>query len=162
MGNKRKSLLGDESGAVMVFGLLACVLLGGVLWTVIGAREMTAFRERAQDAADSAAYSTAVMVSRGMNTLVLFNIIMSLVLAVRVALKVLQFALLIAGGVLLLAGLFTAGATIAPAMSLFAAAGTVQSMLGVVNPMIATGLEGLQMAAEGVQAALPAFAQGAG
>jgi putative Flp pilus-assembly TadE/G-like protein len=155
-------LIRDQSGAVMVFGLLACVLLVGLLWTVIGVGEMTTFRERAQDAADSAAYSTAVMVSRGMNILVLFNIIMSLVLAVRVALKVLQFALLIAGGVLLLAGLFTAGATVGPAMALFAAAGTVQSMLGVVNPVIAAGLEGLQIAAGGVQAALPAFAQGAG
>jgi hypothetical protein len=103
-----------------------------------------------------------VMNSRGMNTLVLFNVIMSLVLAVRVALKVLQFALLIAGGVLLLAGLFTAGATVGPAMALFAAAGTVQSMIASVNPVIAVGLEGLQMAAGGVQAALPAFAQGAG
>jgi putative Flp pilus-assembly TadE/G-like protein len=155
-------LLRDESGAVMIFGLLSCVLLLGLLWTVIGVGEMTSFRERAQDAADSAAYSTAVMISRGMNTLVLFNIIMSLVLAVRVALKVLQFALLIAGGVLLLAGLFTAGATVGPAMALFAAAGTVQSMLGAINPAIALGLEGLQLAAGGVQAALPAFAQGAG
>ena len=34
----------------MVFGLLACVLLVGVLWTVIGVGEMTSFRERAQDA----------------------------------------------------------------------------------------------------------------
>ncbi|HET7538711.1 MAG TPA: pilus assembly protein TadG-related protein, partial [Polyangiaceae bacterium] len=156
------ALVRDQRGAVMVFGLLACVLLVGLLWTVIGVGEMTSFRERAQDAADSAAYSTAVMVSRGMNTLVLFNVLMSLVLAVRVALKVLQFALLIAGGVLLLAGLFTAGATVGPAMSLFAAAGTVQSMLGTVNPVIAAGLEGLQLAAGGVQAAMPAFAQGAG
>ena len=154
-------LIRDQSGAVMVFGLLACVLLVGLLWTLIGVGEMTSFRERAQDAADSAAYSAAVMISRGMNTLVLFNIVMSLVLAVRVALKVLQFALLIAGGVLLLAGFFTAGATVGPAMALFAAAGTVQQMLGFVNPMIQVGLEGLQMAAGGVQAALPAFAQGA-
>ena len=146
----------------MVFGLLACVLLVGLLWTVIGVGEMTSFRERAQDAADSTAYSTAVMISRGMNTLVLFNILMSLVLAVRVALKVLQFALLIAGGVLLLAGFFTAGATVGPAMALFSAAGTVQSMLASVNPVIAAGLEGLQMAAGGVQTAMPAFAQGAG
>jgi hypothetical protein len=152
----------DAGGAVMVFGLLACILLVGVLWTVIGVGEMTAFRERAQDAADSAAYSSAVMVSRGMNTLVLFNIIMSLILAVRVALKVLQFALLIAGGVLLLAGLFTAGATVGPAMALFSAAGTVQSALGTVNPVINAGLQGLQMVAGGIQTALPAFAKGAG
>jgi hypothetical protein len=151
----------EERGAVLIFGLLACVLLVGVLWTVIGAGEMTAFRERAQDAADSAAYSAAVMVSRGMNTIVLFNVLMSLILAVRVALKVLQFALLIAGGILLLAGIFTAGATVGPAMSLFAAAGEVQSMLGVVNPIINLGLQGLQLVAGGVQSALPAFASGA-
>jgi hypothetical protein len=160
--SKQRELFRDQSGAVMVFGLLACVLLVGVLWTVIGVGEMTTFRERAQDAADSAAYSTAVMVSRGMNTLVLFNIIMSLVLAVRVALKVLQFALLIAGGVLLLAGLFTAGATVGPAMALFAAAGTVQNMIAAVATPINLGLQGLQMAAGGVQTAMPAFAQGAG
>ncbi len=152
----------DERGAVLVFGLLACVLLVGVLWTVIGVGEMTTFRERAQEAADSAAYSTAVMVSRCMNTIVLFNVVMSLILAVRVALKVLQFALLIAGGILLAAGFFTAGATVGPAMSLFAAAGEVQTMIGAVNPMINVGLQGLQMVAGGVQAALPAFARGAG
>lgn len=151
----------DEAGAVMVFGLLACVLLVGVLYTVIGVGEMASFRERAQDAADSAAYSAAVMVSRGMNTLVLFNIIMSLILAIRVALKVLQFALLIAGGVLLLAGLFTAGATVGPAMALFSAAGTVQTMINTVNPMINLGLQGLQLVAGAVQATLPASAQGA-
>jgi len=158
----KSQLIRDESGAVMVFGLLACVLLVGLLWTLIGVGEMTSFRERAQDAADSAAYSTAVMISRGMNILVLFNIIMSLVLAVRVALKVLQFALLIAGGVLLLTGLFTAGATVPAAMALFAAAGTVQEVLAASKAVIDGGLEGLQMAAGGVQAALPAFAQGAG
>jgi len=152
----------DQSGAVMVFGLLACVLLVGVLWTVIGAGEVTAFRERAQDAADSTAYSTAVMVSRGMNTLVLFNLVLSLILAVRVALKVLQFALLVAGGVLLAAGFFTAGATIGPAMALFSAAGSVQSLLGTVNPIINGGLQGLQAVAGAVQASLPALARGAG
>lgn len=146
----------DERGAVMVFGLMACVLLVGVLWTIIGVGEMTVFRERAQDAADSAAYSTAVMVSRGMNTIVLFNVLMSLVLAVRVALKVLQFALLIAGGILLLALMFPA------AIALFSAAGTIQSVIGAVNPVINVALQGLQMVAGGVQSALPAFAAGAG
>ena len=50
--SKQRELFRDQSGAVMVFGLLACVLLVGVLWTVIGVGEMTTFRERAQDAAD--------------------------------------------------------------------------------------------------------------
>jgi hypothetical protein len=47
-------------------------------------------------------------------------------------------------------------------MALFSAAGSVQSLLSTVNPIINGGLQGLQAVAGGVQASLPALARGAG
>jgi hypothetical protein len=46
-----------------------------------------------QEAADATAYSGAVLHARGMNLIVMINLIMAMVLAIRVALKVLQIVL---------------------------------------------------------------------
>jgi hypothetical protein len=74
----------DERGAILVIGVVAGALLVGALWHIAGIGDAIAWRERAQDAADAAAFENAVWNARGMNVIVAINIVMSLVLAVLV------------------------------------------------------------------------------
>jgi hypothetical protein len=84
----------DDRGAVLVLALLMCTLLVGILWFVIGIGDVVVARERAQGASDAAAFSAAVIHARGMNFLVLVNLVMAAILAVRVMLKLLQVVLI--------------------------------------------------------------------
>ena len=80
----------------MLIGLLMAVFLVGILYHVVGIGDAVLHRERMQDAADAAAFSGAVLHARGMNLVVLINIIMAALLAILVALKLLQSLLHIA------------------------------------------------------------------
>ncbi|HMA93419.1 MAG TPA: hypothetical protein VKP30_12080 [Polyangiaceae bacterium] len=152
-----RQLHANDRGAILVFGLLACILLVGVLWTMIGVGDITAFRERAQDAADSGAYSSAVMMARGMNTIVLFNLLMSFVLAVRIVLKLMQLGVLIAA-----AACFASIIFIPVGATLLGVVGTIQSAITATREPINMALEGLNLAANSVQTTIPAFAKGTG
>jgi len=79
-----RNLTQDTRGAILIVGIVFGVLLVGALWHVAGIGDAIAWRERAQDAADSAAFENAVWNARGMNVLVAINIVMSLVLAILV------------------------------------------------------------------------------
>ncbi len=80
--------LRDDRGAVAVVGLVMAVLLVGLLWYVVGVGNAVAARERAQEAADAAAFSVAVGQARGMNTLVLINLILSVLAGIRLVVNV--------------------------------------------------------------------------
>ncbi|HEY5956176.1 MAG TPA: hypothetical protein VIV60_06475, partial [Polyangiaceae bacterium] len=151
----QRKLRTDERGAILVVGLLGCILLVGVLWTLIGVGDIAAFRARGQDAADSGAYSAALMMARGMNTIVLFNVIMSFVLAVRVVLKVMQFAVLAAAIVC-----FATIILIPVGVALLGLVSVIQELITAVNPPINLALQGLNLAANGVQMVIPSFAKG--
>jgi hypothetical protein len=84
MSQREPRIQADESGAIMVVGIVMGAFLVGALWHVASIGDAIIWRERAQDAADTAAFEAAVWNARGMNTLVLINIIMSLVMAVLV------------------------------------------------------------------------------
>lgn len=84
MSTQRSSLKKDDRGAILVLGVVAGALLVGALWHVAGIGDAIAWRERAQDAADAAAFENAVWNARGMNVIVAINIVMSMVLAVLV------------------------------------------------------------------------------
>jgi hypothetical protein len=79
-----QDLARDTRGAILIVGIVFGVLMVGALWHVAGIGDAIAWRERAQDAADSAAFENAVWNARGMNVIVAINIVMSLVLAVLV------------------------------------------------------------------------------
>jgi len=81
----------------MVLGIFMCACLVGGLWYIAGIGSAIVYRERLQEAADATAFSGAVLHARGMNLIVLINLIMAMVLAIRVAMKVVQLALVIAG-----------------------------------------------------------------
>jgi hypothetical protein len=93
------ALVGDERGAVMVVGIVMCTCLVGALWYLAGIGDAIVYRERLQEAADATAFSGAVLHARGMNLIVLINLVMACVLAVRVAMKVVQLTLVFAAAV---------------------------------------------------------------
>jgi putative Flp pilus-assembly TadE/G-like protein len=83
----------DERGAILVMGIVMAVLLVGVLYYLEGVGESLFHRERLQDAADAAALSTAIGHARGMNLIVFINLIMAALVAVLLALKVIEMLL---------------------------------------------------------------------
>lgn len=91
----------DQRGAVMVLGVFMCACMAGILWYVIGIGDAIVYRERLQEGADAVAFSAATLHARGMNLIVLLNLMMACVLGVRVAMKAAQSALLVAGGICL-------------------------------------------------------------
>ena len=79
------------------------VFLTAAAYYVVGIGEAVVYRERLQDAADTAAFSAAVLNARGMNLLALINMVMAALLAILVALKLAET--IIAVAVVLIAGL---------------------------------------------------------
>jgi len=82
--NTLRSLTRDERGGLLVIGILMGSLLVGGLWYLASVGDAILWREHAQDAADAAAFENAVWNARGMNTLVMLNMLMAAVMAVLV------------------------------------------------------------------------------
>ncbi len=72
---RRGSLARDENGAIMIAGIFVSAFLVGALYMLIGASTAMQHGERMQDAADSAAFSSAQMHAKGMNLIVLNNMV---------------------------------------------------------------------------------------
>lgn len=85
-----RSLIDDRRGAVMVVAVFMAAFLVGALWYVIGIGHAALYRERMQDGADAVAYAAAVYHARGMNIIVMINVIMAALLAILIALKLVQ------------------------------------------------------------------------
>jgi hypothetical protein len=79
----------------MVLGIFMCTCLVGILWYLAGIGDAIIYRERMQEASDAVAFSAAVIHARGMNLIVLINLLMALILSIRVAMKVAQVVCLI-------------------------------------------------------------------
>jgi hypothetical protein len=88
-----QSLKRDEGGAIMVMGVFMAVLLVGSIYYVMGIGQSIIYHEYMQDAADAGAFGAAVIHARGMNILAFLNIISAAVMAVLVALKVIEYLL---------------------------------------------------------------------
>jgi hypothetical protein len=86
----RRDLVADEQGAIMVIGIFMCVFLVGALWYIAGIGDALVFHERMQEAADSVAFSAAIIEARGMNIIVLMNLLMAAILAIRVAINLIK------------------------------------------------------------------------
>jgi hypothetical protein len=108
-----RDLRRDTRGAAIVIGLFFAVMLSGFLYYVIGIGEAIVYRETMQDAADAGAFSAAVVHARGMNVIVLINLIMAALLAVLIALKLIQTLILTAMAVAFALAFVTFGATLA-------------------------------------------------
>lgn len=83
-GEPQRALARDDRGGLLIIGILMGSLLVGGLWYLASIGDAILWREHAQDAADAAAFENAVWNARGMNTLVMMNMLMALVMAVLV------------------------------------------------------------------------------
>ncbi len=80
----------DERGAVLVMAVFMSVFLVGMLYFVVGIGEALFRREGLGDAADAAAFAAAILHARGMNLIAFINLVMAALLAVLVAIRVVQ------------------------------------------------------------------------
>jgi len=84
------SLFGDGRGAASVFVVFfACVLVACV-FGLHASYEALAQREHLQDAADAAAFASAVVHAKGMNLVVLIHVVMAALLAIVVGLRLVE------------------------------------------------------------------------
>lgn len=135
------SLADDERGAMIVIGLFFAVMLSGFLYYVIGIGEAIVYRETMQDAADAGAFSAAVVHARGMNVLVLINMIMAALLAVLIALKLIETLIIGAIAVCTALAFVTFGATLAAIPPLNTARTAVRQVHDVTRRVVFPLLE---------------------
>lgn len=76
-----------DRGAILLVGLVMAMWLCGCLWMIVGIGDAAMQRERLQDGADAASYASAVYHARGMNVIVMINLVMAAILSVLAALK---------------------------------------------------------------------------
>ncbi len=147
--------LRDERGAIMVMGIFMCACLVGALWYLAGIGDALLLRERVQEAADAAAFSGAALHARGMNLIVLINLVMACILGIRVALKVVQLTLVILGAIFLALSWLGLGPLGGACME---AAGELESAIGELKPFIDNALKALSKAEIGIARVAPAAA----
>jgi len=143
--------LRDERGAILVIGVFMCACMAGALWYVIGIGDAIIYRERLQEGADAVAFSAAALDARGMNLIVLLNLLMACVLGVRVAMKAAQASLIVIGGI----------CAIFPPLEGFAAtcfniASDLQTAIVDTRPAINDTLKALSRAQVGIKMMVPA------
>ncbi len=83
-GGWLRKLHTDERGAMMIISIFMAMLVVAMLYYVAGIGETIVYRERLQDASDSAVMAGAVNFARAMNIVSLMNVVMASVLAVAV------------------------------------------------------------------------------
>jgi hypothetical protein len=144
---RARSMMNDDRGAIMVLGIFMCSVIVGVLWYVAGIGDAIVYRERMQEASDAVAFSAATLNARGMNLIVLINLLMAVVLAVRVALKVLVLALRIISTILFIVCLIPWFGTWACAarFAVQTAANLVENVQKTLDPIIDEMLVALHM-----------------
>ncbi|MCL2449667.1 MAG: hypothetical protein FWD17_12040, partial [Polyangiaceae bacterium] len=150
---KTESIVSDDRGAIMVLGIFMCTFLVGSLWYIAGIGDAIMYHERMQEAADAVAFSGAVIQARGMNIIVLLNLIMAAILAIRVAINVTKAMFLILGGLLAASIIFS---ELAP--TAFEGAELMQDLDNMTKQPIDLALEALHGAEVGVKRLTPAAA----
>jgi hypothetical protein len=155
---RNRPLLFDEHGAIALLAVFMAVFMTALVYYVAGIGETVLQRERMQDAADAAAFSAALLHARGMNTLVLINMVMAALLAVLVALKLVELLCAIAIIAISIAAFFAPG--LAGAIPTLAQAREqVKEVHRAVRPSIYGALDALHTAARAVRVLVPAASQ---
>ena len=152
-----RSVASDQRGAIMVVGIFMCATVVGAMWYVAGIGDALVFRERIQEAADAGAFSGAALHARGMNLIVMLNLVMACILGIRVALKAVQLTLVILGAIFAALGIFIE-AFLVLAEPCLSAAGEMQSLISELKNPIDEALKALSAAEVGIARVVPAAA----
>lgn len=142
----------------MIIGLMMAVFLVGMVYYVIGLGEAVLYRELLQDASDTAALSSALIHARGMNFIVLINLIMAALITVLLVLHVLMTLLRIAIIALTLMSWLSVGTTGAVAGVLAAAHQSVHAVYQSVEPVVLNLLTVLHNVSKAVSIVVPPVA----
>jgi hypothetical protein len=149
------SLLRAERGAAMVAGLLFAVFLLAMVFYILGIADAVLFRERMQDAADTAAFSAAVVHARGMNLIALINLTMAALLAILVGLRLTETLCYV--GIVVCGALAypTAGASLSGIGPLTQAANKIHDVAEQLKDPLNQALSLLHSAGEAVAKVVP-------
>lgn len=82
-----RDLAKDQRGAVMVTGVFMGAFLIGATWLTFGIARAAIFRERVQETADAAAFSSAALHAKGMNLIAAINLVFFAITAIWVVLR---------------------------------------------------------------------------
>jgi hypothetical protein len=148
-----------ENGAILLMGLFMCVLLVSCLYYLVGIGDTILFREKMQDAADASAYSAAIIHARGMNIIVMINILMAAVLAVLVVLKLISTICIAAIAICVGLAFVTFGASMAPVPFLESGRQLADNAYGALKEPVFQLLRGGNQLAEVVARITPIAAQ---
>lgn len=96
-----EKLVADERGAIMIMGLGAAMLLIGALWLLMGVADTVVFKEKMQEAVDSAAFGSAAVHAYGMNFIAALNLVILGMVTVHLVLGLVADVLGIVAGILL-------------------------------------------------------------
>jgi hypothetical protein len=88
-GRDQGDLRHDQSGAIMVVGVFISTVLAGAVFFIMGTGDAIVYRQRVQDAADAITYTSAGFHARGMNIIVLINLVMAALLGVLILFRML-------------------------------------------------------------------------
>lgn len=151
-------LQADESGAITVLGMVFSMLLIALLFYALGIGRTILAQEGMQDAADAAGFASAVIHARGMNLIVYINWVMAALLAILIALRLLQSLFMI--GTIIFYGLAgpTFGATLPIAGFCQGMERSFASAYNAAKPPIDALLRISHLAEKGVSVVVPAIA----
>ena len=96
----KPTLLGDTSGAVMLFGLFLALFLAGALFMIVSVGDSVLYRRAMQDGTDSGAFAAAVIAAKGMNLHSMLNLAMAAIAGVLLVVRSVEVLLEIVIGVL--------------------------------------------------------------
>jgi hypothetical protein len=153
----RPSLARDEGGAVLVIGVFMASMLVGAIWYLIGIGDALVYREFLQDGADATAFSAAVYHARGMNALVMLNVVMAAIFAVVVALHVAHAIALIIQVISCAFAWTGIGAVICVAAT--TAEQVLSATIQSVEPGVQSSIQGLHGASTAVATVSPLVAE---
>lgn len=148
----------DDRGAIMLIAVFLAIFGVGLLYYLIGVSASVLFREKMQDAADAAVLSTAIVHARGMNLIVLVNIIMAALLSVLVTVKLIETLAIIGVGIALGLSWVTMGGSLVAIPPLNTVRSSMQEVYETLKPDVFEALSALHDVSDGVRDATPGVA----
>lgn len=142
----------------MIIGVLMAIFLVAIVYYVVGIGEAVLYRERMQDASDAAALSASLLHARGMNFIVLINLLMAALVAILLILNVILTLIRVAIIAATLASFVSMGGTATLIVFLGQLHQGVQAVYEWVEPVVMNALTALHQLQDAVRRAVPPVA----